>query len=656
MDYKTNLLFSKRLLYVPHFHVNDDIKRCAQANGFLYANCGVLFSNPEYVDDEVLQAVKDILGFSVPPSFYENPQDTKLFSCSELLIEQAISYFFAYGTSIGRIEIFDKELPAYPVGEERVVRKLTIIGPDQVDGYLKEAAMDYCAYKRPFSIGEEAMFLHLIEDGYFTPDMKISCRDNIFVALQTYPELAKCLTQKDIVKRSIALFGADTEFRPDPARKEEFKSAMELAAKCPLSKRQAKYYNKIRKFVYGVKGKETNVDSPYRALEHFAKRGDALEAARRISDKGSLLERNLKFLLSRSTNHQEALSILRMLPDKNPTVLIQLYASFLGDKPDAARLFSFIADRRVVTHVETSAEIRSRRTNLSPTMCKLARKEIKEKIASYYRGQPSLGKIYLSPQMYRVAVPINTSAGGTGIDVYPAGTRIPFDGKYIRIFCYWKDVLDIDASLGLVRDLSIDESYQLAPSEILDWRVMHRKPFGGDALCSGDCTGYEGAEYQDLNIEGLCQRGFRYAIACINGYGGKLNEGEIYQGVQVKDCIDTAAWDPKNITFKMNVCGNSRAFTGFAIDLERKEIIVINQINTGAQVLGRTQILTAKKYLDKRCIDINMGFILSYMGKVVGTKEEADVVFDEEYQSDTQLVVRPYDIAALIRYVNRDEK
>ena len=71
-----------------------------------------------------MQVVKDIaeyIGISIPSSFYDNPQQTKYFSCDELLLEQIISYVVIdliegnhnEHTNFDRIEIFKKVLSLY---------------------------------------------------------------------------------------------------------------------------------------------------------------------------------------------------------------------------------------------------------------------------------------------------------------------------------------------------------------------------------------------------------------------------------------------------------------------------------------------------------------------------------------------------------------
>ena len=85
-----------------------------------------------------------------------------------------------------------------------------------------------------------------------------------------------------------------------------------------------------------------------------------------------------------------------------------------------------------------------------------------------------LGRVYVSPDMYNIALPLqeNTSNGGYG--VLPKGSRIHIEeGKKIRAFTYWEKVNDIDSALFRLSSVwegelhqSFDESMRIKQSEI----------------------------------------------------------------------------------------------------------------------------------------------------------------------------------------------
>lgn len=653
MNWKQSLLLEKRLISVPRLQVEKDEKRRAYLNSFLLVNFGIELENPEYINDEVLSVIDDLLRLQVPKSFYESPQDTKYFTCEELLLEQLIGYYLGYGTSLKRVELFQKVLPRKAVvGDEIKLRTYRIIDEAEADVVLRDAAKSYASYKRPFSVEETSLFLHLVTEKYFDPETDILCRDNYFPILDIYPELARKLDKKDLVKFSVDSFGEPADFTSNEHASKILTAALDLVQDCPLSKRQAKYYNKICKVFKGKRGKEDNLDSPYRALKRFIKADEPVEAAKYLSKHGSLLERNLKYILSRATTTGQVNEILSLIDDKNPALLIQLRSTLLDDD-GSARTFSYYAKHRTHVYTESEMEVAHRKSRIVPYIGRMVHERLFEKVQSYYRSLPSLGKIYISPQFKKVAVPLNTTASGRGVDVLPQGSRIPFQGRYLRIFCRWQGVRDIDASLAVLKDPALKDKGPFPLSETLSWRTYHRKPFGDAALCSGDDTSDDGVEYQDIDVDALAKKCMVYAIAAINGYGGLFNQGQIVQGVQIKDKIDTAPWDPKNIEFQMNVVGDARAFVGFAVDLRKKEIVIINSVSTGGMVMDADQVDLCRRYLSPSYLGISMHDILACRGEIVEKLEDANIVFDAEYQAQgEQKVVRPFDVAELISLVN----
>ena len=104
----------------------------------------------------------------------------------------------------------------------------------------------------------------------------------------------------------------------------------------------------------------------------------------------------------------------------------------------------------------------------------------------------------------------------------------------------------------------------------------------------------------------------------------------------------------------MNIVGDCSSFTGFAIDLEKKEIVVINSLSNCGTLVDSEQVNVALRQMSPYYLEYNMHTLLTKLGEVVDDPLEADVVFSRDYQSDNdkQKIVRPYDVAALVSYVN----
>lgn len=652
------ILISRRMLVADTIPTKAAFKlEGAYLNAFLLSNFGIVVDKPELLTKEMVQEISEVYKLNVPKSYFANPQDTKFYTAEELFVEQCISYFLAYGAEDSHVHIFDKELPDYPVGDEIKIREFRILEADEYLNELLEITKAYAAYKRPWGMDEAAEFLELYRAGFYRfTEMPVNCGDNAVLMLAENIDFAQFLFKKDVVKLSIARAGEHKELVLDAKTRKLIGDIIPLVKDCPMSKKQAKYFNKLVQITGAKVKKADNKQSPNRLALEKINSGDVLGAARIFAKSGALLERNLKFLLSRA-NPVEAVKILDMVSNDNPAVLHQMMSTVLADSEEA-RTFSFYAKNRVKTHVETEYEARWRKSRLNDATKKLVHDTCFEKIAEHYVNTESLGKVYIAPNFYKVAMPVNTSASGKGIDVPATGTRLPIAGTKIRSFVHWEDVRDIDSST----------IYEMADGKIeyINFTNYHYRNYNGAARFSGDVTSYDGTEYFDLDLVSLKKQGVKRVVFTFHGFGSTLNAGEIYCGYQNKENFNTRAWDPKNIELKIHVKGDKRAYIAFAVDLESNEIIVLNLMrDEDSQVVRPRDFEAIAAFMDPAKLELNMGIIAKWRAaEVVETPEEADVVFADDYvakevemtEDETpkpaQVVIRSFDVEKLAVIAN----
>lgn len=625
-------------------------------NAYLLANFGIAVDKPQLLTSDMVKSISKVYKLEVPESFYKNPQDTKYFTCSELLLEQLVSYFLVEtGTGIyDRVELFHKELPQYTVGDEIKLRDFKIITPEEAVVVLKDIAKAYCAYTRPFSEEEVDEFKLLFKDHFIDDDWDIACKDNIFNLLEDDINFARFLDKKDLVKLSIKYLGEQSTnlqqaFNQAGKKREIISQALFLVRNCQMTKKQAKYYNKLID-ITSAKMPTVEANSPQKRAMALLKEGKVVDAAKVFARNGSLLERNLRMLLSRA-NPTEALEIINMIKAKNPIVLFQLVNS-LEEEAGKSRTFTFFTNNKVKKHVETEYETKWRKSRLSSGTIKFLHEICINKVYEYYESLPTLGKVYISDNFYKLGLPTNTSANGKGIDALPTGSRVLCTGSAIRTFVTWKGVCDIDSSLTLVKDNG--------HTEFMYFGNYAGKGYGNDLLFSGDDRSTHGTEYYDIKLEEMRRRGYKYIIQSFHGFGGRLDEGEIYCGYQNKDNLKTKAWDPKNIETQFRVHGDSRACLGLAIDLTTKEVIVLNlMVEDEGQVVNKGNLDSIKKYLNPSFLEISMGGIIEHRGVRVDKPEDADIVFDNEYtelvadgEQPRQKIVRSYELEKLVSIAN----
>ena len=635
-----NILISRRMLVAGKYPANTSKIENAYLNAFLLSNFGIVVDKPELLTKEMVKDISDVYKLNVPKSYFTNPQDTKFYTAEELLVEQCISYFLAYGAEESHVHVFDKELPSYPVGDEIKLREFKILNADEAVVELCEITKAYAAYKRPWGLDEQNEFMTLYNEGYYRfTEMPVACGDNAVFMLKVNTDFAQFLFKKDVVKLSVSRVGEKKELVLDAETRQLIKAIIPLVKDCPMSKKQAKFFNKLVQVTGANVKKADNKQSPNRLALQKLDKGDIIGAAEIFAKNGSLLERNLKFLLSRATP-LEAMHVLNLLSDKNPAVLYQLMSTITTDTEEA-RTFSFYAKNRIKTHIETDYEARWRKSRLNDATKAFVHDVCFEKIANHYRAAEKLGKVYIDPRFYRVAMPVNTSASGKGIDVPATGTRLPISGTKIRSFVHWENAFDIDSST----------IYEHADGKLnaINFCSYSRDNYNGAARFSGDITGPKGTEYFDLDLEALKLQGVKRVVFTFHGYCSTLNSGEIYCGYQNKENFDTQAWDPKNIELKIHVKGEKRAYVAFAIDLETMEIVVLNLMrDDDSRVVSSKDFDAIASFMDPAKLELNMGLIAEWRGEVVEAPEEADVVFADDYHAlEGQKVIRSFDVEKL---------
>lgn len=669
-DIKGRILFEEHKILENNDGEELDKLTKAYLNACLLTRFGIELTNPEKISKKAVEDLANWMHLTVPRSFYSNPQDLKHFTSEELGIEQLISYMVIELTGNGtcdnehpekydRIEIFKKVLPQYVQGDELKLRKFTIVDEKEAEITLKEVMKSYCAYKRPFGIEECVRFDWLMGSGYYEgwdilcKDNIISCAKRIFNTVgranQNVVDLVSKLDAKDVVKYSKATYGEFKEL-PKEINKDFFLGIMLFYCQdlTNISKKQAKGFNALLKaFGYSRKklSAENNAD---KIAKEALNKGDVIKAAEIYLKNGSMFERNLIFLLSRA-NFMEKAQIINMLPAKNPYALMQLIKKIDNDDTEK-RTFTFYKNNRVTKHIESDFEQTWRKSRLNSNDKVIIKNELLNKIREYYKKSNKIqNKFYVSEEFKKIAMPINTSASGSGLDVLPVGSRMPIKYDNIRIFCHWKNAYDIDTNCILINENGKVETYS--------WRIYGRKYYDNDLLCSGDCRDKNGAEYTDIVLSGMKNRGFKYIVYTMNAYPNNVtfDDGEIYTGYQNKKDLNTTAWDPKNIEVQIQVKGNSKSYIGFAIDLETNELIILNLLeNSMNSCVDSISINTIKEYLEP--LNFSIFDVITANGskvEITRTPEEADIVFDSEYVGkEDQTVIRPWDIKSLIELCN----
>lgn len=332
----------------------------------------------------------------------------------------------------------------------------------------------------------------------------------------------------------------------------------------------------------------------------------------------------------------------------NPIVLIQMLMQY-HNYSTGSRVFKFTRNNRMRIHRETPEEVLKRKSILSEEVRKTAEKTMRSQLVESLKGRA--GKVYIDPAMKSIAVPLQMSAGQTGFDVLPTGSRVKIPkGKKIRAFTYWEQVNDIDIScFGLTED-----GYQ----QEFSWRNMYRNQ-GSDITFSGDETsGYcGGSEYFDINLDLFKANhpDFRYVVFCDNVYTSGTNFDDCFckAGFMMRDEKDSGEiYEPKTVKTSFRVNGNSSFSYMFAIDLETREMVWLNICREGNHsVAGEEKMDFLLTYLN--VIEVfNVYDMFRYCGQPVSIADAEIVVSDYPFEElEGKEVIRSYEFEKILKYI-----
>lgn len=332
----------------------------------------------------------------------------------------------------------------------------------------------------------------------------------------------------------------------------------------------------------------------------------------------------------------------------NPIVLIQMLMQY-HNYTTATRTFKFTRNNRLRIHRETDEETAKRKSVIAPEIRNTAEKVMKDQLKEALKGRA--GKVYVDPNMKSIAVPLQMSAGQTGFDVLPSGSRIKIPaGKKIRAFTYWEKVNDIDISCFGIKENGEQEEFS--------WRNMYGKQ-GNDITFSGDETsGYNGgSEYFDINLDLFKAKhpNFRYIVFCDNvySYNTSFNQCFCKAGYMMRDENDSGEiFEPKTVKTSFRVNGNASFNYMFAIDLDKREMVWLNIVREGRHaVAGDEKMDFLLNYMTMTEV-FNVYDLFKFCGELTSIDEAELVVSDYAFDDlGNKEVIRSYEFEKILKYI-----
>lgn len=677
MDQKFHeFLFSKGILVNSGVSENAFAARFALASKFNIS----ITDGQEYAHEEMISFVSNMLGEDVPAPFYQNfPRSVRELSPDQLLFDQLYHYWSTYGSgnfSEAGYSLFEEEFARLAFKEQTEIKKFVILTEEEAAEQLKSYIEDIFRGTRPLS-DDQYEFVKAYINKYAYEIQNCACKDTaIRLLLDSRDEkYAKFLALSDVIKlvdilnyenyantniRKLNLCNQDRKFIAgimniifENGHRNVRECFEKKAIWCGLL-HHIHYQPKTpeaEKFVALMRGRENH--SVYSEFERAMMAQDISSAATCLREgKGSgALLRQLNYILSRCKDEKDIAVVMDSLDTTNAMILIQLIMQYANYVADTGRTFKFTKYNMLRIHVESAEEQEKRKSVLSSETVGELSKVMMEKLGKLLSGK--LGKVYISPDMYNMALPIqeNTASGGYG--VLPKGSRIHIEeGKKIRAFTYWEKVNDIDLSvIGITEDGQQRE---------FSWRTMYNNQSSALTF-SGDQTSgyYGGSEYFDINVTLFKEMNpeIKYLVFCDNVFSGTpFDECICRAGYMLRDVDDSGeVFEPKTVksSFVIN-CDSTFAYL-FGIDLEKNDFVWLNVTrDSNARIAGATSVSFLIDYFKATSV-LSVGKLFEMLAaEVTDSAVEADVaVTDEELEGcEAKEIIRSYNFEKITALIN----
>ena len=323
----------------------------------------------------------------------------------------------------------------------------------------------------------------------------------------------------------------------------------------------------------------------------------------------SAVLRNLDYIVSRTKEFSEVERVLGLLKeDFNQIILMQLIQHYnnYNRKPNEARSFSFNKFNMKRSHRETGKEVERSKSHLDEFEVRNL-KDYFTKAFYELTGKKKAGKVYLEDGMKDITIPLDMATSNGGVGCLPTGSRMAIpNGAIVRAFTYWEKVNDIDLSCWLVdKDFGNIKKFDWNEwGNIRDYRYhtdwdLNAVNFSGDQT-----SGFNGgSEYFDIDIDKVMETysTSRYMIFFNNVYSGvKFKDVFCKAGYMLRDKFNSGeVYEPKTVQTAFNITADSTYCALFAIDLQNREMVWLNQnVDSNARCSFTKDNSWVKKYLN----------------------------------------------------------
>ncbi len=279
--------------------------------------------------------------------------------------------------------------------------------------------------------------------------------------------------------------------------------------------------------------------------------------------------RRLDHVLRVASQPQDVLKAFGAVADKaSTTVLLQAMTHFRQRKLDGQGSLRSFFPKGETANVFVAAD---RRLALAQGVAEQAAAICEKALLSRFAALPSLGRCHVDPMLRNYLVPFSQRSASKALRTLVRGSRLPMpDAAIVRLFLWWKNGrsrTDIDLSAALY-DANFNYVNVLAYYNLKDYGGVH----SGDIVDAPKGA----AEFIDLDIEKLREKGVRYVVSSINSYTTQAfcDLPECFAGWMARESAGSGeVFEPSTVINKVDIASDTTICLPTIFDLEARDLI-----------------------------------------------------------------------------------
>jgi len=201
-----------------------------------------------------------------------------------------------------------------------------------------------------------------------------------------------------------------------------------------------------------------------------------------------------------------------------------------------------------------------------------------------FKSLDSLGTTWIDPELKKIPLPTNMKTLTDSLEIVIRGQRNPIgDKRYCLFYCLWEGRTDLD--------FSVTTTYKSKSINKVGYGGNGYKADSNNILHSGDNTGnYDyNSELVSIDLENTTAK---WAVAVVNVFRGGLEQCNGKLGIMTRDdVLQSRNWKPKTAVSALSVKSSATSIAVLAVDIEKREWILIDEDAAKVQVSDPTKVL-----------------------------------------------------------------